>query len=115
MIISILYLDKNKDLQQLKRELTQRELDRNEIELSFPTKALIVSRLLIDDNKVAQYPPFFLNQFEHYLLKFIAYSNLNFPNVAFREENKVFLLPCKLVTHDYTPPKPEDDTPDVVN
>jgi hypothetical protein len=92
-ILKIFYIDTQKNLLLLERELTQKEIDNRKLEFSFPKKALIVSHPIINETVIFTFQDI-QNDYERLFMKYRLniIHMFNIPLSAFREENKIFNL-----------------------
>jgi hypothetical protein len=93
MLLQVLYLDQQKNLLLLERELTDKEIHNRTIDLSFPHKALILGYPTLDGNFIWETNQIY-NAYEKYFSNFGngTLSVVKIPFSAFREENKIFEL-----------------------
>lgn len=93
MILKIFYIDTEKNLLLLEREITDKEESQRQIEVSFSHKALILAYPIIANDSVWNFESQktdyerFLNNYGIQML-----DSLQIPISAFREENKIFYL-----------------------
>lgn len=93
MVLKIFYIDTQKNLLLLEKEITDKQESNRQLEISFPHKALVIGYPLIDNNSIWQFEnektdyERFLNNYGTQML-----NTFEIPISAFREENKIFYL-----------------------